>query len=314
MLPTTKQHISLQIKPINFDNVLEDFHKLKRLCPFKIPREGCREGTSLPNSRIGNNTVDYYTFTERLNTKGKYNASFYDFVENIETYKEKKFIRNMLHYYETVKNKNKTKNEYVVMKEVYNICISAINIFRPIVAMDIYMRYKPISVLDFTAGWGGRLVGACAANVPFYTGIEINTNLRQPYKDMIRDLTNLNHTDTKTWAEMIFADALTIDYSTLNYDMVLTSPPYYSIEQYPNNPKYKSKDDMNNRFYIPLLERTFKHLQPGGHYCLNVNKEIYTNVCVPLLGEADDFISLKKSKRQNEYGEFIYVWRKGQAL
>ena len=107
-----------------------------------------------------------------------------DFLVNIEEFKKKKFIANMLKYYEDVKNKNKTKNNYIVLKEVYNICISAINIFRPLVAIEIYTKYKPTSVLDFTCGWGGRLVGACALNIPNYIGIDINTNLINPYLEM----------------------------------------------------------------------------------------------------------------------------------
>ena len=57
--------------------------------------------------------------------------------------KKRNLYQNMLKYYEDVKNKNKTKNNYIVLKEVYNICISAINIFRPLVAMEIYNKYKP---------------------------------------------------------------------------------------------------------------------------------------------------------------------------
>ena len=93
--------------------------------------------------------------------------------------------------------------------------------------------------------------------------------------------------------------------------MVLTSPPYYFLEKYSNNETYNnSKKEMDNNFYIPVISNTYKYLQPGGHYCLNINKEIYENVCYKLLGEADDMISLKKSKRQNNYEEFIYIWNK----
>ena len=48
----------------------------------------------------------------------------------------------------------------------------------------------------------------------------------------------------------------------------------------------------------------------GFLYCLNVNKDIYENICINLLGTANDIISLKKSKRQNNYEEFIYIWYK----
>ena len=47
------------------------------------------------------------------------------------------------------------------------------------------------------------------------------------------------------------------------------------LEKYSNNSCYgNSKEEMNKYFYIPLFLNTFKHLKSGGHYCLNINKEI----------------------------------------
>ena len=294
-----KVEISKNIKMITLNNVIEDFNKLK-----SIGSNACNISS---RCRTGNNVVDYFTFTERLNTKGKYDSNFFEFITNIDEFKKKKFIANMLKYYEDVKNKNKTKNNYIVLKEVYNICISAINIFRPLVAMEIYTKYKPTSVLDFTCGWGGRLVGACALNIPNYIGIDINTNLINPYLEMKTFFNNISETNV----DIFFENAANFDYSKIKYDMVLTSPPYYFLEKYSNNEDYNnSKNEMKNKFYIPVFSNTYKYLQKGGHYCLNINKEIYQDICVPILGEANDSIPFKKSKRQNDYEEFIYVWSK----
>lgn len=304
LLPETyteidKVMISRHIKLITPADALSDFLKLKTI--------GINAVSTSSRSRIGNNVVDFFTFKERLNTKGKYNMNFFEFIVNLEEFKKKKFINNMLTYYRDVKNKNNTKNEYIVLKEVYNICISAINIFRPLVSMQIYGKYNPVTVLDFTCGWGGRLVGACALDVPNYIGIDININLKVPYTEMIHFLSM----NSKTKVEMYFADAVLFDYSTLDYDMVLTSPPYYFLEKYSNNASYgNSKDKMNLYFYTPLISNTYKYLKSGGRYCLNINEEIYNNVCVPILGCAQEIIQLRKSKRQNDYGEFIYVWFK----
>jgi hypothetical protein len=282
-------------------DALADFLRLKTV--------GRNAAFTSSRSRIGNEVVDFFTFKERLNTRGKYNMNYFEFIVNLEQFKKKKFIANMLIYYRDVKNKNKTKNEYIVLKEVYNICISAINIFRPLVSMQIYEKYNPVTVLDFTCGWGGRLVGACALNVPNYIGIDINTNLEVPYAEMINFLSQ--HSETQV--QMYFADAVLFDYSKLEYDMVLTSPPYYFLEKYSNNVSYgNSKNQMNLCFYSPLVTNTFKYLKPGGYYCLNINEEIYNSVCVPILGTAQETILLKKSKRQNDYGEFIYVWFKNK--
>jgi hypothetical protein len=299
MSESTKLMISRSIKLIFEADAILDFNELKMI--------GVSTTDISPRCQIGNKMVDYFTFTERLNTKGKYNTSFYEFVADIDTFKKKQFISNMLEYYDTVKNKNKTKNYYVVLKEVYNICISAINIFRPLVAMEIYKKYNPTAVLDFTCGWGGRLVGACALNVPSYIGIDINSNLKKPYEEMSSCLKSLSSTEIQLFIE----DAVHFDYASIQYDMVLTSPPYFFLEKYSNNSDYEnSKTKMIEQFYAPVITATFLHLQEGGHYCLNVNRELYEGVCTKILGQATDMIPLKKSKRQNDYGEFIYVWKK----
>jgi len=298
--PEDKTMIAKMIKNINLDDVKKDFTALKNIGISKNIQD------ISSRSRIGNNVVDYFTFKERLETRGKYNITFFEFIANIEEFKKKKFIRNMLEYYDEVKNKNNTKNKYIVWKETYNICISAINIFRPILAMEIYEKYNSKRVLDFCAGWGGRAIGACALNIEKYIGVEINSSLEKPYEDMIKFVKDTSTTEI----EMIFNNALSIDYSSLDYDTAFTSPPYYFLEKYENNIEYASKKEMNETFYKPLFAATYKYLKMGGHYILNINKEIYESVCIELFGEAHDAFSLKKSKRQNDYTEYVYVWRK----
>ena len=293
-----KIEISKQIKNISLEEIDEEMKKL-----IDIGINAC---TMSPRSRTGNNIVDYFTFSQRLSTKGKYNINFYEFIINIDEFKKKKFIQNMLQYYDNVKNKTKKKNYYVVLKEVYNICISAINIIRPLVYMEIYVKYKPICVLDFCAGWGGAAVAASALNIPRYIGIEINHSLVTPYKNLIDFLKERSDTNI----QMIFDNALSVDYSKLNYDFVFTSPPYYFIQKYENNTEYLSKKDMDTAFYIPLFSNTYNNLKPDGIYALNINKEVYKNVCVKLFGPAHDSYPYKKSKRQNNYDEIVYVWKK----
>jgi 16S rRNA G966 N2-methylase RsmD len=293
-----KLEISKQIKNISLEEIDEEMKKLISI--------GTNASTMSPRSRIGNNIVDYFTFSQRLSTKGKYNTNFYEFIINIEEFKKKKFIQTMLHYYDTVKNKTKKKNYYTVLKEVYNICISAINIIRPLVYMEIYVKYKPTCILDFCAGWGGAAVAASALNIPKYIGIEINQSLHQPYNHLIEFLKERSDTNI----QMIFDNAVTIDYSNLDYDLVFTSPPYYFIQKYENNTQYLSKKEMDEKFYKPLFSNTYKNLKPNGVYALNINNEVYENVCIQLFGPAHDSYPYKKSKRQNNYDEIVYIWKK----
>ena len=293
-----KTQIANKIKDITVDDLEDDMGKLIQI--------GKDAFTTSSRSRIGNNVVDYFTFRQRLETKGKYDINFFEFIQNIEEFKKKKFIQTMLTYYKDVKNKNNTKNEYIVLKEVYNICISAINIMRPLNCMEIYTKYKAKRVLNFCAGWGGSAVAAAALNLDAYYGVEINSDLKQPYDNMIQFL----KTRCATKFENIIADAVDVDYSNMNYDTVFSSPPYYFLEKYANNLKYHSKKDMDDKFYRPLFAKTHNGLQPGGHYIINVCKEVYDNVLKGLLGDAHESFPLKKSKRQNNHTEMVYVWVK----
>jgi 16S rRNA G966 N2-methylase RsmD len=293
-----KTEISKQIKNISFEIVEKEMSEL-----IKIGNEAYKMS---PRSRIGNNIVDYFTFTQRLHTKGKYNVNYFEFISNINEFENKKFIKNMLTYYENVKNKNKKKNKYTVYKEVYNICISAINIIRPLVYMEIYSKYKPKSILDFCAGWGGAAVAASALNIDKYTGIEINSNLIEPYDRLVKYLNQKSNTNIN----MLFTDCLNVNYDDLFYDFVFTSPPYYFIQKYQNNIAYKSKREMDELFYRPIFIKVFKGLQDGGYFIINICQEVYDNVLKELFGEAHEIFPYKKSKRQNDYNEIVYVWKK----
>jgi site-specific DNA-adenine methylase len=156
-------------------------------------------------------------------------------------------------------------------------------------------------------GWGGRLVGACALNIPKYVGIDSNKNLEQPYSLM---KTFLNKHST-TEIDLRFQDALEVDYSAIQYDLVLTSPPYYNIETYGSNTQ-REKDDWDEKFYKPIFAKTFQYLQKGGYYCINIPVDVYENVAIQVLGNSDIMIPLPKSKRSQteSYNEFIYVWKK----
>ena len=293
-----KKNIANKIKNISIIDIEKEMNQLIEI--------GKNANTIGPRSRIGNNVVDYFTFLQRLETKGKYDTNFFEFLENIEEFKKKKFIQTMLIYYKDVKNKNKTKNDYIVYKEVYNICISAINIMRPLNCMEIYTKYNTKRVLNFCAGWGGSTVAAAALNLDAFYGVEINKELKKSYDNMVSYL----KTKSATFFEILICDAVNVDYSKMSYDTVFSSPPYYFLEKYANNVKYNSKKEMDEKFYKPLFTKTYNGLQIGGHYIINICKEVYDNVLKNLLGEANEIIPLKKSKRQNNYTEMVYVWKK----
>jgi len=262
-------------------------------------------------STKGNKFVDYFTFNERLETTGNKGLSFWDFWENKSEYMKKTYVKNILNYYKkqgTNANSNPVKNLY----KIFKLYFGSVGIFKPVIAMSIYHRFKPTSILDFTMGWGGRLVGAAALDIPKYIGIDLNKNLEKPYREMEKTLKELG---TSTDIKLIFQDALKVDYSKLDYDMVFTSPPYYNKEIYSGTDKM-TEEEWNEKFYRPIFAKTWKYLKNGGHYILNVPIAVYDNVLVDLLGKADIFIPMNTKRamsnklKQAEYKEYIYVWVK----
>ena len=295
---SSNEKIAYRIKPITFEQAQNDFHSLQKMSCTMVRNASGRKV-------LGNNVVDYFTFEERLHTKGHQNVSFYDFWKNRKVYIKKPYVKKMLKFYET-----RNIDEIRKYKYIYNLYFSSIAVFRPIMAMDVYCRVHAKRVLDFTMGWGGRLIGACALNLEAYYGIDLNKHLEGPYQKM-REMMSTTE-NVYTHIELYFKDALDIDYSQFDYDTVLTSPPYYDIEKYRNSSnKYKNQSEWNYQFYGPLFKKTFESLKKGGNYCLNIPVELYENCARIALGDCSKKMLLKKSDRHiGKYKEYIYIWEK----
>jgi len=301
---TQYEKIAHQLQSYSTDDLLQEYQKLRQMkCTQALKANG--------RTRLGNKIVDAFTLVERLHTKGHQNVSFYEFWQKRKQYVKKPYVKKMVDFY-----KNRNVSDVQKFKYIYNLYFSSIAIFRPVMAMEVYCRVNAKRVLDFTMGWGGRLVGACALNLDAYIGIDANRHLIAPYGDLRRFLEKDESNDSQTEITLLFQDALTVDYSRFDYDTVFTSPPYYNLEKYRNTVenKYKTKEEWNRDFYGPLFRKTWTHLQSNGHYCINVPVEIYENACVPILGKCNQKIILKKGKRNpkqaTEYSEYIYVWKK----
>ena len=81
------------------------------------------------------------------------------------------------------------------------------------------------NILDFSSGWGGRMVGALSLDKN-YIGIDPNIDLRKSYNDILETLKPFN----KSKVEMNFNYGEEVDYSKLDYDFVFTSPPYIAVD------------------------------------------------------------------------------------
>jgi hypothetical protein len=251
-------------------------------------------------SNVGNLVVDWHTLGERLNTRMKSNISFYEFLDNFESrFLPKAGVARLY-------NLRTHETHIRRVKYAYNLYCGNPTVFRPITTLNI-LDYLPcrIACLDPTMGWGGRLVGCAVYGIPEYIGIDSNTDLLEPYSRLSGFLGERSQTKIR----MMFQDALTVDYSQLKYDLVVTSYPYYNIERYSNYKTYRTKKEMNEGFYKPLTLELFKNLLPEGHMVLNVSPEIYDYIRT-VIGDAHIVRPLLAHNRNKTYTESIYIWRK----
>ena len=64
------------------------------------------------------------------------------------------------------------------------------------------------------------------------------------------------------------------------FDFALTSPPYFDTEIYSDEPtnscnRYASYEDWVAGFYLPMLDKTMRHLSPSGAAVFNIGSRRY---------------------------------------
>jgi hypothetical protein len=251
-------------------------------------------------SNAGNLVVDFFTLQERLATRMKCDVSYYEFLQNFEQYKNNVSITRLY-------NERPDNSHVKRVRNAYKLYYGNPTIFKPMSFIRLLNQLPPvrIALLDPTAGWGGRAVGGAVLNLPKYIGIDSNSNLVNPYSNLI----NFLRERSKTKFELYFKDALSIEYQTMAYDAIFTSYPYYNIEKYSNYKQYKTKRQMNEEFYKPLTKKIYAGLQSNGFMALNVSPEIYEFITT-IMGECERRIPLDCRNRNATYREYIYMWFK----
>jgi 16S rRNA G966 N2-methylase RsmD len=277
--------IARLVRPISLEQALADKESL---------RHRFHHATLTALSNAGLKFIDHFTFAQRLAVRGKMDMNFFDFFANWKTLRERKYINNLLEFYDMDES---PKTIY----KIYNLAINNVHAFRPVVALQICDRFKPTHILDPCAGWGGRALAAHIYGAK-YTGYDCNTDLTTAYEKMSEALAPNIHLN--------IGDSLLIDYIKLKkYDCVMTSPPYYDLERYAHNMWFKNDDDMDDQFYFPLFDTLRNHLQPGGWIVLSINQKLFDRVFNILYGPPHIIFPLVAHKRKS-YIEYIYAWQK----
>lgn len=139
--------------------------------------------------------------------------------------------------------------------------------FKPSMLVGIakYLCEEKPRILDISSGWGDRLIGAIAI-AECYAGCDPNTNLFPGYAEIIKFFC----ADPKkfTVAESTFQEMKLPEWKP---NLVLTSPPYFNLEEYSGAKVTSTLDEWLRDFLLASLTKASNALADGGHLVININ-------------------------------------------
>lgn len=162
-------------------------------------------------------------------------------------------------------------NAYVLRETLFDIHTECTS-FRPTVYVSLIKMYNAKKILDISSGWGDRLIGAMACDVDFYCGVDPNSCLHDNYQKMIKFFKK----DPKKYV-MIQSPFQTANIPDHKYDLVATSPPYFTLEVYSDEETQSISDNEDNMeswlndFLFVSIKKAWSFLKPNGHMALNIN-------------------------------------------
>lgn len=206
--------------------------------------------------------------------------------------------------------------------------------FRPSAAKAIYDYFQAETVLDFSMGWGDRILGAHASEyVKKYVGFDPNLCLIPAYANQIKYYNSIGKPMKLSLFPHCAEDPALVTQD--KFDLVFTSPPYFDKEKYDQSPnqsyiKYKTFDSWMQDFLFKAIELRTENLKSGGHLAINIS-DIYTRkkqykICDGMndyIASTNKFdyigaIGLRMPKRPMSissdtvgvFGEPIWIWKK----
>jgi len=265
------------------------------------------------NNFYGNPFLYHFQFKNLLNCKREKGKTIYEIYNDKEEWD--KLIDS------TRKRNRGGRTAAGNVFEAFRINLGSVVMFKATTAKYLYQKYNAKSVLDPTAGWGGRMLGAWALDID-YTGIDTNTEMKQAYDDMMEFLDKKNDFSSdlfeveKPNLKMIWQSALDVDFSEIEYDMVLTSPPYVNLELYEHMEPWESNEAFYKQFFIPLWQKCIDNIKKGGVVYFNISPKMYEDALANGLTPCDDEEDLlqqmgqrqedlKKGKKKQDK---IYIW------
>jgi hypothetical protein len=178
---------------------------------------------------------------------------------------------------------------------------SKVTIYRPLLTKRIVESLNCKNILDVCIGWGGRMLGSSCIDDVTYTGIEPFSKTFQGLENIKKELNLENVILYNDTAENV------LPILKKEYDLALTSPPYYNLEVYTEEENqshnYGSYEDWVENFLKPVVYGVLDKLIDTGYSCWSV-KNFKTDKKYNLY---DDVVKLHKEKGWKQIEREYYV-------
>jgi hypothetical protein len=209
-----------------------------------------------------------------------------------------------------------------VLREIITQNIAENKFFNPtwvkaLLTTVIGRKLKNKKWLDISAGWGDRLLTAMALDMEYH-GFDPNIDLIDGHHQMI-DMFG-NHKKHIIYYEP-FEKAII---PNVKYDVILTSPPYFNLEEYAPNQKEQSivnYPDLNDwivNFLFASLLKAWEHLKIGGFLILHLGDTRQLQLAEPTNVFIQNFLPFASwegiigIKGMSGYNRPVWVWKKAK--
>jgi len=327
--------IQLPYREISYDDMVADYNRLLKQSTKKLSGVGTWgskfdykydfNNHYVENVNAGNKASDYFHQVQRW----KCDATGYPSPQ--KTWETERF---RLTLFKALFSLKVTEINPTVLRNLISLRKYIAAQFRPSAAKYIYDYFQAETVLDFSMGWGDRILGAHTSEyVKKYVGFDPNLSLIEGYVKQITQYQQIG-TPMKFKLHPWCAENPNIQLQD-EFDLVFTSPPYFDKEKYDQSDqqsyiKYKGFESWMQNFLFKSIELRTENLKSGGHLVINIS-DIYTRkthfqICdgmndyIVSTGrfEYKGAIGLRMPKRPMSkssgtvgvYGEPIWVWKK----
>lgn len=224
------------------------------------------------------------TLTDYFNEKSRMNCSFDYYKEPVNYWKSNK--KKILF---DIQKSGKELTPYNIREYIYGH-IKECNLFKVTTAIFVYNFLKATHILDFSAGWGDRLLSACGLNIKYF-GIDPNINNHDGYNKIIefagkKDFQTVFQSGAEYLPKSVIEDRVK-KYGL--FDLIFTSPPYFDHEIYASSLQSISSYSNSSEYWLVyflfvVLIKYIPYLSVDGTLCLYI-QDIYNKMtaCEPII-------------------------------